>query len=152
MDCDINPESQVVQKDQPGLGRKIITETWNATFMLLKFMAIAFFINALIRFYLPQEFIVQLLGQGNPGSVLRAALIGIPVYTSNLTAMPLVGELLDLGMSKGAALAFLMAGPTTTLPAMSAVWGLVNRRIFLLYIFSALLGAIAIGYVYVIIA
>jgi uncharacterized membrane protein YraQ (UPF0718 family) len=46
------------------------------------------------------------------------------------------------------ALAFLVAGPTTTLPAMAAVWPLVARRIFVLYISFALLGAILIGYIY----
>jgi uncharacterized membrane protein YraQ (UPF0718 family) len=51
-------------------------------------------------------------------------------------------------MHPAAALAFLIAGPTTTLPAMAAVWGLVTRRVFLLYALLALIGAITIGYFY----
>ena len=47
-----------------------------------------------------------------------------------------------------AALAFLIAGPITTLPAMSAVWGLVNRKVFTLYIGFALVGAVVLGYIY----
>ena len=77
-----------------------------------------------------------------------AAVLGIPVYISNLAAMPMVGELLVQGMHPGAALAFLIAGPTTTLPAMSAVWGLVNRKVFALYIGFSLIGAIIAGYLY----
>ena len=49
-------------------------------------------------------------------------------------------------MSPAAALAFLIAGPTTTLPAMAAVWILVKNRIFILYVSFALVGAILLGY------
>ena len=72
----------------------------------------------------------------------------MPVYTTELTALPLVGDLLTQGMDPGAALAFLIAGPTTTLPAMAAVWGLVSRRVFGLYVSFALVGAILLGYGY----
>ena len=51
-------------------------------------------------------------------------------------------------MHPAAALAFLIAGPTTTLPAMSAVWGLVNRKVFAAYIGYSLVGAIVLGYIY----
>ena len=51
-------------------------------------------------------------------------------------------------MSPAAALAFLIAGPTTTLPAMAAVAGLVTRRVFALYVGFALFGAIVAGYAY----
>jgi uncharacterized membrane protein YraQ (UPF0718 family) len=54
----------------------------------------------------------------------------------------------DEGDDREAALAFLVPGPTTTIPAMAAVWGLVRRRVFALYVACALLGAIATGYVY----
>ncbi len=40
----------------------------------------------------------------------------------------MVSGLLTQGMSPAAALAFLIAGPTTTLPAMAAVWSLVPHR------------------------
>jgi uncharacterized membrane protein YraQ (UPF0718 family) len=51
-------------------------------------------------------------------------------------------------MNPAAALAFLVAGPVTTLPAMAAVWPLVVRRVFVLYVSFALAGAVLIGYIY----
>jgi len=60
----------------------------------------------------------------------------------------MVGELLKQGMNPAAALAFLIAGPTTTLPAMSAVWGLVNRKVFYMYLGLTLFSAISIAYLY----
>ena len=91
---------------------------------------------------------MALLGQQNPFSIVTAALIGVPIYTTNLTALPLISGLLEQGMSPAAALAFLIAGPTTTIPAMAAVWGLATRPVFALYASFSLVGAIVLGVVY----
>jgi hypothetical protein len=69
-----------------------------------------------------------------------------PAYTHNFSALPMISGLLAQGMSPAAALAFLIAGPTTTLPAMAAVWSLVSRRVFALYVSFVLMGAIIMGY------
>jgi hypothetical protein len=116
--------------------------------MVAKFMALAFLLEALITLYLPESWIASLLGRQNPAAILLAAMIGVPVYTSNLAALPLVSGLLAQGMSPAAGLAFLVAGPTTTLPAMAAVWGLTSRRVFGLYLAYALVGAVGVGYIY----
>jgi uncharacterized membrane protein YraQ (UPF0718 family) len=70
------------------------------------------------------------------------------VYTNSLTALPLISGLLTQGMNSAAALAFLVAGPTTTLPAMAAVWPLVSRPVFFLYVTLTLMGAVLAGYFY----
>jgi uncharacterized membrane protein YraQ (UPF0718 family) len=127
---------------------RLAQETWAATAMVVKFMLLAWFIGGLIRLYVPEEWITRILGSANPWSILTGAALGIPVYTSNLAAMSLVSGLLAQGMHPPAALAFLIAGPMTTLPAMSAVWGLVNRKVFAIYIAFALIGAVTLGYVY----
>jgi uncharacterized protein len=62
-----------------------------------------------------------------------------------MTALPMVGGLIELGLNRGAALSFLIAGATTTLPAMVAVWGITKRRVFLLYLLFALFGAFFSG-------
>jgi len=128
--------------------RRLLEETWSATLMVVKFMALAFFLEALITLYVPDEWIAGLLGHQNPWAILTAALLGVPVYTSNLAALPMVSGLLAQGMNPAAALAFLIAGPTTTLPAMAAVWGLTTRRVFALYVSFSLVGAVLLGYVY----
>ena len=130
--------------------RRLLSETWSATTLVAKFMLLAFFLEALIELYVPSEWITGLLGSGNPWAIPTAALIGVPVYTSNLAALAMVGGLLTQGMNPAAALTFLIAGPTTTIPAMAAVWGLTTRRVFVLYILFSLLGAVVLGYLYAI--
>ena len=129
--------------------QRLWQEAWAATTMVAKFMLLTFFLEAIIILYIPSEWIAQLLGQENEWAILAAALLGVPVYTSNLSAMPLVSGLLAQGMNPGAGLAFLIAGPATTIPAMAAVWGLVSRRVFVLYVSFSLIGAVVLGYAYV---
>ncbi|MCK5687382.1 permease [bacterium] len=125
---------------------RLSKESLNATLLVFKFMSLAFFLEALIIHYIPEEYITTIMGQENPWAILTAAFLGVPVYTSNLSALPMVSGLLAQGMSPAAALAFLIAGPTTTLPAMAAVWTLVNYRVFILYVSFSLFGAIILGY------
>jgi uncharacterized membrane protein YraQ (UPF0718 family) len=128
--------------------KRLVNETWQATSMVVQFMALAFLLEAIIILYVPQSWVVGLLGGEGIGTIAVATLVGVPVYTSNLSALALVGGLLAQGMSPAAGLAFLIAGPTTTLPAMAAVWGLTTRRVFGLYVTFALVGALAVGLLY----
>ncbi len=141
--CAVQPKS---------LRRRLLKETWEATVMVAKFMALAFLLEALITLYIPDEWIAGMLGHANPWAILTAAFLGVPVYTSNLAALPMVSGLLEQGMNPAAALAFLIAGPTTTLPAMAAVWGLTSRRVFALYVSFSLVGAVVLGYIYSLVA
>jgi uncharacterized protein len=61
------------------------------------------------------------LGEDSAFAVPLAALVGIPLYLNELGALPIVAGLLDQGMQPGAAIAFLIAGGVTSIPAMAAV-------------------------------
>ncbi len=125
--------------------RQLLNETRKALFLVVKFMSVAFLLNALIQFYVPLDFISSLTDKDSFYSVILAAITGVPVYTSNITALPLISVLLESGMNEGAALAFLISGPVTTLPAIVAVWGIVRKKIFIMYISFALIGAVVFG-------
>jgi len=56
--------------------------------------------------------------------------------------------MLAAGMGKGATLAFLLAGPATSVPAMVAVYGLVKRRVFIVYLLLAFVLSVISGYLY----
>ena len=125
----------------PDFGRDVLQLSWS----LGRWLLLAFIMEALITLYIPQEAIASLLGENNWFAVPLAALIGIPLYLNNLSALPIVSGLLAQGMQSGAAIAFLIAGPVTTIPAMMAVWGVVSRRVFALYLGLSLVGAILLG-------
>ncbi|MBL7966563.1 MAG: permease [Prolixibacteraceae bacterium] len=128
--------------------QRLINESLKSVWMITKFMGLAFLLNALINLYVPQEWIGQLLNQQGFASVIIAAALGVPVYTSNITALPMVGGLLQLGLHPGAALAFLISGPLTTIPAMAAVYGITTRKVFGLYVAFSLFGSLLFGLLY----
>ena len=55
---------------------------------------------------------------------------------------------MSMGMAPGAALAFLVAGGVTSLPATMAVFALVRLPLYGWYLLVSLTGSLAIGYAY----
>jgi uncharacterized membrane protein YraQ (UPF0718 family) len=55
---------------------------------------------------------------------------------------------MDLGMDKGAVLAFIIAGPVMSVPSMLAVMALFRRQALYIYVTVGLIGALAFGYTY----
>lgn len=126
----------------------IFREAGRTAVSLALWMLLAFFLEALISRYFPTAIVAGLLGKDVPWAIPLATAIGIPLYTTNLTALGVVNGLMAQGMSGGAALAFLIGGAVTTIPAMSAVWGIVKRRVFLAYLGFAVAGSLLAGYAY----
>nr|WP_240953473.1 hypothetical protein [Sneathiella chinensis] len=91
---------------------------------------------------------IGVLGGGGIAPVFTAAFVGVPAYLNGYAALPLVGGLMGQGMAPGAGLAFLVAGGVTSIPAAVAVFALVKRPVFLLYLVLALGGAIGSGLLY----
>ncbi len=113
-----------------------------------KYILIAFFLEALITRYVPMSWVAGLLGNESEAGPLLAALIGVPAYASSISAMPVVRGLMDLGMDKGTALAFMIGGAATSIPAMAAVYSIVKRKVFVMYLAFSLMGAVGAGYLY----
>jgi uncharacterized membrane protein YraQ (UPF0718 family) len=128
--------------------RLILAEMAKASLMVVKFMGIAFLISAIIKFYVPEKSLTFIIDKNPSTQIIFAVLTGIPLYTTNITALPVASGLIDLGLNKGAALAFLIAGATTTLPAMAAVYGLTIRKVFILYLAFATIGSLLAGILY----
>ena len=87
----------------------------NALF-LLKWLMLAYLIEALMIRFVPAGWIAGVLGGDGIGPIFLGALIGGPAYLNGYAAAPLVGALVDQGMSQGAAMSFMMAGSVSLYP------------------------------------
>jgi uncharacterized membrane protein YraQ (UPF0718 family) len=132
----------------PKIWRQFWAKTWSVSIFLGKWLLVAFFLESLIIRYVDPAWISSILGKDQPFSILIATAIGIPLYTSGVGAIPIVKGLLQNGMSDGAAFAFLIAGPITTIPAMTAVFALVRRRTFAIYLGAGIIGSLVAGYIF----
>lgn len=135
-------------KEMSNRAKHIISSIVSSTWFVVKFLIIAYVLEALIKFYIPIEFVTGFFGDNPFVSVIKATLVGIPLYTTNLTSLGLVAGLLSKGLSGGAGLAFLIGGATTTIPAMAAVYKLVDRRIFTVYLGVAIMFSMVFGWMY----
>ncbi len=120
-------------------------EALKATLFLAKWLTLAFLLESLMLAYVPADLVARALGGGGLMPIVTATLVGVPAYLNGYAALPLVGGLVEQGMAPGAGLAFLVAGGVTSLPAAIAVWALVKRPVFALYIGLALIGSFASG-------
>lgn len=119
----------------------------NALF-LIKWLALAYLLEALLITYVPAEAISSVVGGDGFLPIVIGALVGAPAYLNSYAAPALVAGLMEQGMSAGAAMAFMVAGAVSCIPAMAAVWSLVKRTVFFAYIGFGLGGAIVIGSVF----
>lgn len=119
-----------------------------STLFLARWLTLAFLLESLMLAYVPADLVSQLLGGTGILPIAAATVVGVPAYLNGYAALPLVGGLVEQGMAPGAGLAFLVAGGVTSLPAAIAVWALVRRRVFALYIGIALVGSFLAGLAY----
>jgi uncharacterized membrane protein YraQ (UPF0718 family) len=115
---------------------------------LLKWLALAYVLEALLVTYVPAEVIAGVVGGDGVLPIATAAVVGMPAYLNSYVAPPLLAGLMTQGMSAGAAMAFMIAGAVSSIPAMAAVWSLVKPRVFAAYLGLGVTGAIASGIVF----
>jgi hypothetical protein len=124
---------------------KFRREGLKTTLFLLKWLTLAFVLESLMVAYVPADMVVRAVGGEGIVPILTATLVGIPAYLNGYAALPLVDGLMTQGMAPGAALAFLVGGGVTCIPAAVAVWALVRPPVFALYLGLSLTGAFAAG-------
>ncbi|WP_435660069.1 permease [Leisingera caerulea] len=112
---------------------------------LLKWLALAYVLESLLVHYVPAGVIAGLVGGEGVLPIATAALVGMPAYLNSYVAPPLLAGLMEQGMSAGAAMAFMVAGAVSSIPAMAAVWSLVKPRVFAAYLGLGVSGAILSG-------
>jgi uncharacterized protein len=115
---------------------------------LFKWLALAFLIESLMLAYIPTEDVGRLLGDGAWWSIPAAVLIGIPAYLNGYAAIPMVSGLIELGVSPAAGLGFMIGGGVTSIPAAMAVFALVKKDVFALYLLLGIGGALTMSFAY----
>ena len=118
---------------------------------LIKWLTLAFVIESLMVAYVPAETVAEWLGGGHWWVIPASVVVGVPTYLNGYAAIPTVSALIDMGMLPGAALAFMVAGGVTSIPAAMAVFALVKRPVFLWYLMLGLIGSLIAGFTYQII-
>jgi len=107
-------------------------------------MLVGLALGALIALVVPADFIAESVGTGFL-SYLAMVGIGIPLYVCATGSIPIAAALMAKGLSAGAALAFLIAGPATNTVAMAVAKDLVGKKGAIVYLMTILVGSLGLA-------
>lgn len=109
------------------------------------YILFGFFIAGLLYIFYPKEKVASMLGKKGFGSVLRAALIGLPLPLCSCGVIPTALSLRKQGASRGATLSFLISTPETGMDSLAISYALLDPIMTIFRPLAALLTAIFAG-------
>ncbi|HML21403.1 MAG TPA: permease [Aggregatilinea sp.] len=105
-------------------------------------------VGAGIHGYVPDDFMVDIMGKDAWWSVPAAVILGVPMYSNAAGVIPIVSVLLDKGATLGTVLAFMMAVVALSLPEMIILRRVLRPRLIATYIAVLTVGIIVTGYLF----
>ena len=103
-------------------------------------------IGAVIHSWIPEDFIVKVLGDNNPFGVILATIAGIPIYADIFGTLPIAEALLEKGALVGVVLSFMMGVTTLSLPSMILLRKAVKPKLLGIFVAICTVGIILVGY------
>jgi len=104
------------------------------------YVALGILVGAGAHGFVPEDFMVALMGKSAWYSIPLSILIGIPLYSNAAGIVPIVSVLIEKGASLGTALAFMMSVIALSLPEM-----VILRKVLKLPLIFTFIGIVGAG-------
>ena len=101
-------------------------EIWSFFVEAAPFMLFGLFAGGLVKVFVGSATVARHLGRGRFSSVLKAALIGIPLPLCSCGVLPAAAALKKQGANNGATTAFLISTPESGLDSISVTYALMD--------------------------
>ena len=149
------PVAQSVQKQERGEEKK--TTIWQKLLKVLNFgfvemmedigkwLVVGLLIAGLITVFVPNEFFA-IFKDNTFMSMLLVLCISIPMYLCATGSIPIAVALMLKGLTPGAALVLLMAGPACNFASILVINKVLGRRTLICYLIAIIVGAVAFGF------
>ena len=137
------PQEELHFKDRLKYAWEQVMETAKKVF---PYVLIGVGIGAVIHNWIPEEWVVKLLGGNNPFGVVIATIVGIPMYADIFGTIPIAEALLGKGALLGVVLSFMMGVTTLSLPSMVMLRKAVRPKLLGTFIVICFMGIILVGY------
>ena len=102
-------------------------------------------IGAFIYGFVPGDLIIAVAGPENPLAIPLAAVIGIPMYIRAETLIPVSAVLLEKGMGIGAVMALIIGGAGASIPEVTLLSAIFERRLVAAFVATILTVAVLAG-------
>lgn len=121
--------------------KEIVGKVW-------PYVVIGIAIGAGIHGYVPEDFLVEIMGSEAWWSVPAAVILGIPLYSNAAGVIPIVYALMEKGAALGTVLAFMMSVVALSLPEVLILKRVIKTRLILIFIGIVALAIIFTGYLF----
>ncbi len=108
------------------------------------YLVVGILLAGAISHFTPPDFFSSTVGTGVL-SMLAMLLVGIPLYVCSTASVPIAYAMLLKGLSPGAALVFLMAGPATNMATITSITGIMGWRVTAIYLVTIVVTALGFG-------
>ncbi len=130
------------EKLRAGL-RFAVTDLWGD---MAPWFFFGLLLAGLITVLIPEDLFSRHLGSGLPAMLLMLA-VGIPLYICATASTPIAAALILKGVSPGAALVFLLAGPATNMASITVLLGTLGKRATAIYLSAIAVCSVLLGMV-----
>jgi len=105
-----------------------LTETLNFTKMIFPILLLGVFLSGILKPLIPPELIASIAGQNTFLANFAAALFGTVAYFPTLVEVPIAKMFLDLGMSQGPLMTYLLVDPVVSLQTLLVVNTIIGSK------------------------
>ena len=137
------PQNELTKRERLKYAWEQVVETAKK---VLPYVIAGVGIGAFIHNWIPEEWVVRVLGTGNPFGVIIAAICGIPMYADIFGCIPIAEALVEKGAKLGVVLAFMMGVITLSLPSMIMLKKAIKPKLLGIFIAICTVGIILVGY------
>lgn len=117
------------------------TDVWKDIF---GWFFIGLLIAGVITTLIPDDLAGKYLG-GGLLSMLIMLMMGIPIYICATASTPVAAAFIMMGVSPGAALVFLLAGPATNVTSLTVLTGILGKKTTGIYLGTIAIFSVAFG-------
>lgn len=109
-----------------------------------KWLMIGLVVAGLITVFVPDDFFLY-FNDKPLLTMLMVLAVSVPMYVCATGSIPIAAALMLKGISPGAALVLLMAGPACNMASIMVIRKVLEKKTMWVYLFSIIIGAITFG-------
>ena len=123
-------------------------ETWKFVKQIFPLLILGVFLAGVFKVIIPKSLVQNLAGENTLFANLIGVLFGVFMYFPTLVEVPIARMFLDLGMSRGPLLAYLIADPALSLQSILVTAKILGRRKTMLYVLLVSVFSTLAGYIF----
>ncbi|HWP80536.1 MAG TPA: permease [Candidatus Acidoferrum sp.] len=141
--CNSDGDSRTTTRERVAYSKEQTVATFKQVF---PYVLVGVGIGAVIHNWVPEAWVVSVLGAKNPFGVVIASVVGVPLYSDTFGVIAIAQALLYKGAQLGTVLAFMMGVTTLSLPSIVMLRQAVKPKLLALFVAICTGGIIAVGY------